>query len=354
MIGIRSDANMTIASGHIMRCLTIASELNKLGVEITLFTADHDADDLINNYSASNNGLFHHLVLNTDWQDMEGELALLTECLQVRNIRTLLVDSYQVTYDYFKALSRVCKLVYLDDLHVTSYPVDMIINYNGYALDMNYESDYVSKKLLLGLQYAPLRPQFYEDTNVCSDIPQREDRYNILLASGGGDRLGCMAAVLKEVSKRKCFEYLDFHVIIGSLAGTRDDLDKLADKYSNIILHESVTNMAEIMRSCHIALTAAGTMITECAACRLPAVFFITADNQKYETDYWKKNELMIYGGDMTGDYESAVISSVDSLELLINSPDRLSKMRLGLKTVTDGKGALRIAREIKKLCEQQ
>ena len=40
MIGIRADANEVVATGHIMRCMTIAGQLKKLGEEVIFFLAD--------------------------------------------------------------------------------------------------------------------------------------------------------------------------------------------------------------------------------------------------------------------------------------------------------------------------
>ena len=40
MIGIRVDANEIVASGHILRCITIAKEIEKHGETVLFFLAD--------------------------------------------------------------------------------------------------------------------------------------------------------------------------------------------------------------------------------------------------------------------------------------------------------------------------
>ena len=50
MIGIRCDANSIIASGHMMRCLTVAKELVRQGESVTFFMADEESGRLFDAY----------------------------------------------------------------------------------------------------------------------------------------------------------------------------------------------------------------------------------------------------------------------------------------------------------------
>ena len=47
MIAIRADANPVIGSGHIMRCISVAKEIERGGTECVFLTADHEADNLL-------------------------------------------------------------------------------------------------------------------------------------------------------------------------------------------------------------------------------------------------------------------------------------------------------------------
>ena len=47
VIGIRVDANSTVAMGHIMRCITIAKQMKYLRQKTIFFTADSYAHDLL-------------------------------------------------------------------------------------------------------------------------------------------------------------------------------------------------------------------------------------------------------------------------------------------------------------------
>ena len=47
VIGIRVDVNETVATGHIMRCITIAEQIKKLGGQVLFITADGQAEELL-------------------------------------------------------------------------------------------------------------------------------------------------------------------------------------------------------------------------------------------------------------------------------------------------------------------
>lgn len=365
MIGIRADANKEVATGHIMRCLTIAKELNKLGEDVLFFTADHEADGLLSSYNdlsdvsdvsdvISDNtdkcvsfGTIRHIVLESNWKDLESELPVLSEIIKVYGIDTLLVDSYLATYDYFKALRRICKVAYIDDLHESIFPVDMIINYNGYQSLWNYEAEYTDTKLLLGLDFAPLRPQFRLERT--KDKIFNTD-FHILLAAGGGDILHVMSSLLYKAESLDFFGECRWHVVMGSFTDNRNELILLAHKHPNIIIHEQVANMAALMSKCNIAITAAGTMLTECAAMCLPAIYYLSADNQRYEADFWSIKGQMLFAGDMQNNPSDTLKNILDNTKQLFHNRATVEQMSLELSDLVDGKGAYRIATEIKAL----
>ena len=105
VIGIRADANEAVATGHIMRCITIAEQIKKLGGQVLFITADEQAEGML-----SRAGL-EQVCLHTQWNCMEEELPVLREVLQLAGIRTLLVDSYQATPAYFEELHDFAKLL---------------------------------------------------------------------------------------------------------------------------------------------------------------------------------------------------------------------------------------------------
>ena len=352
MTGIRTDANSIIATGHMMRCITIARQIVNRGESVTFFIADDESRRLLEK-NLGDSGSINVVVLDTAWDDMESELPVLIEQLQLRNVDTLLVDSYKVTYDYFKAVSRVCRTVYIDDVHEGIYPVDMLINYSGYYDRFDYISDYKDMhghadeptKLLLGLKYAPLREQFGVSAG---DRDNNGQVFKVLLAAGGGDIHNMLPSVLKAAVENGLLDNgTEIHVVVGDYAGSAEETLGFASLYEGIIVHRSVSDMASLMGSCDLAVVAAGTMLTECAAVKLPAVFYQVADNQRYGTEYWSASDRMIYAGDVTKDKDGVIADILKYVRALEDDRDRLNKISDRIGKITDGRGAERIAEEI-------
>ncbi|SFC17018.1 UDP-2,4-diacetamido-2,4,6-trideoxy-beta-L-altropyranose hydrolase [Butyrivibrio sp. YAB3001] len=373
MIGIRTDANSVIATGHMMRCITIAKALVKLGQEVTFFIADKESETLLksgisdwnedklesSNKLNAENGSVKIVVLESNWQDMDGELDTLITKLQLFNVATLLVDSYMVTENYFDRLKDICRIAYLDDLCERAYSIDLLINYSGYSGEMGYEAKYAGRegfcktptKFLLGLKFAPLREQFYTDIE---DKEFAEEDFvndpNILLSTGGADTCEMIVPFLREVTSRGLNEKASWHVVVGDYVKEPDKIKAFIDSTEGIFMHRSVRNMAELMKKCDVAVMAAGTMLTECAATHLPTVFYQVADNQKYNVKFWKEVNGMAFAGDVSTSEDAkeiAINSICNEINDIISDAARLNAMTEGIGSITDGRGAIRIAEEL-------
>ena len=337
MIGIRADANDIVATGHIMRCMTIAEQIQKQGEKVLFFLADEYGVAMLRERG------FEYVVLHSDWENPMMEIERFAEEIEKYRIHTLLFDSYRMTKDYFAELRTSVpiwvKFAYIDDLFDDVYPVDVIINYNAYHTQFPYESSYSAyTKLCLGPGYVPLREEFGKDNL------QEGTEKSVLLSCGGGDALQSLHGILEQAVRDERFEDAKFHVVVGRYHQKKELLDKLAGDYENIVLHHNVSNMSELMEACQIAVSAAGTMLYELCAMERPTVFFITADNQRYDSDFFAENECMVFAGDIRKDREQCICRILDGMYALFNDGDMRMMMKEKLRQVTDGNGAERIA----------
>lgn len=348
-IGIRVDANDTVATGHVMRCITIAKQIISAGCRVVFFTADEYAGELLEKAGMK------YVCLHTNWNRMEEETALLRKELVKANCRKLLVDSYQVTEKYFHALSDLCKLIYMDDCFETVYPVEMVINYNAYHVRFPYKDAYADKvKLLLGTAYVPLREEFGNTETAADDLARCDDssakdmeNSHILLSSGGGDLFNALSGILLEAMRDETFRDKTFDVVVGGFNRNTEELERLAKEHSNICLHYRVEHMAELMGQCTAAVSAAGTMLFELSAMQIPTVFFVSADNQQYDHEFFAAEERMLYAGDIRETRDKCLHEICSRLKLILEDEPMRNRMKRKLYKVTDGNGAKRIAEEI-------
>ncbi|MCM1122188.1 MAG: UDP-2,4-diacetamido-2,4,6-trideoxy-beta-L-altropyranose hydrolase [Eubacterium sp.] len=362
-IGIRVDANDTIATGHVMRCITIAKQLVQAGSRVIFYTADQYAAELLTQAN------MEYVCLYTQWDDMEQEIPVLREQLIQACCDKLLVDSYRATAHYFEGLRDLCRLAYIDDCFAEVYPVDLLMNYNAYHTRFPYQSVYAGKaKLLLGTAYVPLREEFSDrsiDTEPCRETASRDVTLaatcgdlsrdhgaapHVLISSGGGDLHHAMAGILRAAMQDETLRQAVFHVVMGAFCRDVDELRQLAKEYPNIRLHERVDHMARLMRGCRAAVSAAGTMLFELSATQTPTVFFVSADNQQYDHEFFAQDGRMLYGGDIRGDRDGCIGKICAQLRRLLEDEALRTDMRRKLHEVTDGNGAGRIAVELLRL----
>ncbi len=290
MIGIRADANGKIASGHIMRCIAIAEQIENSGESVIFITADHFPDALLDEKG------FRHICLNSDWRDKFSETEALSACIRDWNINILLIDSYEVTRAYMEALHRQVKIAYIDDLYMFEYSADMVINYAIDADQMSYAGYNGSVQFLLGSRYTPLRKEFRDNR-----IQSSHEVKNVMITTGGSDTYHMTLKLASEIIKRNSCKDLCFHIVAGGFFAPQDitDLEAICSEHQNIVLHKNVKNMAEIMNQCELAVSAGGTTLAELCACGIPVICFAIADNQLGSVTGYGNHEVMVSLGDI-------------------------------------------------------
>ncbi len=328
MLYIRVDANETIATGHMMRCLSIADAAKDFGEDTTFIMADERADMLVKSKG------YHSVILHTQWDDMDGEIEKMLDIIRKNSISHLLIDSYQVTEKYLMSLSEETKVTYIDDLDKFIYPVDTLICYAAYYDKFNYASKYSDTKLLLGTKYVPLRREFCGLKKKL--IHDRIER--ILVLSGGTDRMNVLQQILDAAVS---FENIHIDAICGIYNPNFDMLCKRYDSCENISLHRSTDNIISYMQSADVAISAGGTTLYELCACGTPTISYIIADNQIDNASWFAENGVIALAGDARKDDIDTNLN-----EILEKYRDSAYRRMLSekMQQIVDGHGAERIA----------
>lgn len=340
MLIFRADGNAELGSGHVMRCLSIADAARRLGEDCLFVTASGDFEGVIAARGHKN------YILHTDYRNMGSEDFL--PFLRPYPLTALFVDSYFVSEPYLSHLAGHCrnvgaKLIYVDDLAAFPYPCDLLLNYNIYARAADYGRLYAGRQmpgLLLGTAYAPLREEF---ANLAARAV-REEASDIFISTGGADSEHMAVELLQAAGQ---WPYT-FHVVIGSLNRDRELLHKLSEGCGNIVLHENVTSMSSLMRSCDVAISAAGSTLYELCAAQTPTVTYVLADNQKPGAAGFSAHGIMENAGDVRelGNRKLAekLVCSAASLAKDANARRRIIR---AMQDVTDGCGAERLLQDL-------
>lgn len=341
---IRTDGNEIVATGHVMRCLSIAEQLRKAGIEVIFLLADDKMFPILHEKR------FRTKILDTKWNDLEKETDILIRYLREQDAEVLLLDSYYITEEYLQNLSKYIRIVYIDDLNKFAYPVHTILHYAPFADVEKYKQfqqiDGRSTRFLIGGQYIPLREEF--------DLKKRvikKEVHKVLITTGGTDRLNMAGIILERAQKESIWGKLEFHVVVGPFFQNKEKLYQMKEKYENIILHKNVKKMSELMRDCDIAVSAGGSTLYEICACGTPCICFEIADNQN-GASVWEEKGYMMYAGNAYMEKQNCIERCIRSIQTYCESYSLRCECSEKMQELVDGKGAGRIAEYIVDMLE--
>lgn len=332
MLYIRADMNQQIATGHIMRCLSIADAARNLNEETVFIVADRQAVSLLESRG------YAYIVLETEWNHLENELPKLESIISEYNIDKLLIDSYMVTEKYLQCVSQITYTIYIDDLNMFHYPVDSIISYANYADEFCYEKKYEQTELLLGTKFAPLKPEFSD----CLPKRIRDKAEYLLIICGGTDNYHIILNVLNGIDMNL---FKKVSIICGRYS---QDYETIKEKYmhnSSIQIMRSVDGMKEFFEAADIVISAAGTTLYELCAVGTPTISYTLADNQIRNATRFQKDGIIDYAGDVRfGNYVKQIKVLLGKMR---EDKDYRKHKAVSMQKLIDGKGAKRIAEHI-------
>lgn len=341
MLYIRADGNTTIGMGHVMRCLSIAEAAYSLTGKRPVFIS---ADDTCLSMIESRG--FEAVVLHTDYREMESELPRLSKLLEKND--SILVDSYQATVVYYRQLKNLCRVACMEDMG-EPYPVDLLINYNIYgpefrqSYEQNRGTGIAPDKVLLGVQYMPLREAFRQDIT----YQIRNAVTDVMITTGGSDPYFAAGALTDCLINSKEITGVIYHVVSGPFNRFTGELRANYNTVENVVIHESVQDMKALMKQCDVVITATGSTIYEVSALGVPMICFYFAENQRQGAEALARLTDIVNAGCFAENKEKTVENVCKALVRCIREKSYREKLYCQEKQLVDGNGALRIAYEI-------
>jgi len=362
MFYIRADGNSAIGIGHVMRCLSIAEAAVTIGAEKPVFLlADASCLDMV-----ADRG-FPARILGTDYRKMQSEIGILSKFLKKEDV--ILVDSYQVSVEYYTKLRKLCKVACLEDMG-DAYPVDLLINYNIYAprLLQNYEQDNPPDRVLLGVEYMPLREMFQRDM----DYVIKDRVTDVMITTGGSDPCFAAGSILEGIwakaddfggsesyddDRQKSSKYtvlnhtgIRYHVISGPFNSFATELKSKCAARKQVEVHENVSDMKALMRQCDVVITATGSTVYEVSALGVPMICFYFAENQKQGAKELARLTEIVDAGGFAKEKDRVVSHILEALVRCVCDKEYRERLSQQERSLVDGKGAVRVAEQILKL----
>ena len=333
MIGIRADANDRIAMGHLMRCMSIAKQLKNRNKDVIFLISEDYAGGFISENE------FDYICLHNQYNQKAEELEYLIKIIKQKGIDRLILDSYEVTYEYMSKLRQVTKLIYIDDLDQFRYPADIIINYiYGLGMSSYSKRGYTNEQFLIGSRYVPLRLEFSQKR-----IDIKEDVSAIFITTGGTDEFDIITGILGKLQSSQLKDSVKY-VVTGKFYKNIEKLRNICLQDNTIKNYHDVSDICSIMHKCDLAISAGGTTVAELCACGIPTVCFSMADNQLAGTKAYSQAGLVLYAGDVRSGREDVLRTIVQKAELLKQDYSLRECIGRNAKKAIDGKGAFRIA----------
>jgi UDP-2,4-diacetamido-2,4,6-trideoxy-beta-L-altropyranose hydrolase len=352
----RVDASLQIGTGHVMRCLTLATALRDRGAGCRFVCRDHEGNLLVRirqaGFETAALPLDSHAspptepdgitLAHADWlgATWETDAEETIEAIAEDRPDWVIVDHYALDVRWESALRPFCgKIMAIDDLADRQHDCDLLLDQNSVA-DFAHRYDALVPShcaRLLGPEYALLQPQYAE---LHPRTPPRLGPIRrILVFFGGADNHNLTG---RTVSAFLALERpdVDLDVIINPDVPHVGAIREQAKGHENIILHENLPSLAPLMVKADLAIGAGGVTSWERCCLGLPSLVITLAENQKPIAAELARQGLVRWLGNHDAVDESGLTTA---LRNLFEDEEIWDCSRRCMELV-DGQGAERVA----------
>ncbi|EES4628703.1 UDP-2,4-diacetamido-2,4,6-trideoxy-beta-L-altropyranose hydrolase [Escherichia coli] len=354
---LRVDSSLSIGSGHIIRCINIATMLRKMGAECIFITKNHkgniiskirQADFLFEVMSVLEEPEYY-ISNEKEWlngrqsDDAVQFSSLLSQYSQKPDI--IIVDHYSLDSEWeiiVKQNFPQARLVVIDDLCNRKHHCDLLIDQTYLRHKHEYaELILPETKILTGTKFALVNTDFYKFRNESIIRKKNLKRpLKLMITMGGVDANNITGKVLQYLEEINYKNIQKITVIIGSKCPHRTEICELTrnSKY-NIQVVIDISNMAELMLEHDFAIGALGGTTWERCVMGLPAVNIAIARNQHTVAQNLSKSGAIVLYSDKFK--KSEFSNALDNL--MANYYQQSNLVRI----ICDGHGLYRIVQEI-------
>lgn len=354
---IRCDASISIGSGHVIRCRTLARELKRCGAEV-IFLCRRQPGDLITLLEAEfsvivlpeqalalcdgldGRDLYDSWLGCTQEQDATQCLDALSET-GIKSATWLVTDHYGLDAIWERQMisglagsEALTKLMVIDDLADRPHQADLLLDQNffGEASEYRYRGLVPPQcQQLLGPRFALLGPEYAQLHPL---VPPRTELRRVLVFFGGVDPLNLTAQALEALLDPAVAD-LAVDVVLGLQSPHHAKVEELVNVSLNTTLHAPQASLAGLIARADLAIGAVGATSWERACLSLPCISVPFASNQIPVSKILAQHEFI-----RLIEFSSEMFCSrlTDELTFFCNS-DYIHRVSLACGSLTKGDG---------------
>jgi UDP-2,4-diacetamido-2,4,6-trideoxy-beta-L-altropyranose hydrolase len=300
-IAIRVDSSLSMGSGHVMRCMALASELKDRGGEVVFLCRElrgnmipyiRELGHKVIVLNKTENGRpFDQAEEHDEWLSVNWASDARACLKHVREfgVDTVIVDSYSLNISWEAEMSEyVENIVSIDDL-CRDHHCEMLIDQSLLRTSREYRDRIPHSSLALcGSHFAILRREFQENRKMALEKRKTTDSVRtIMISLGGADERNDTLKVLKHLYDSTVMKSVEkVLVILGAQCRNQTVIENYLNSYSfSFELHVASREMAKLMCQTDLAIGAPGVTSIERCCLGLPSLLYCVADNQKNNAD---------------------------------------------------------------------
>lgn len=292
-VAFRCDSSTELGSGHVMRCLSLASRIRKYDPNISFY-----CQKLPGNVA----GLIEKAGFSVRWVENE-------DFETAPDLKLFVIDHYNLDALTETKFRKKAPVFVIDDLHNRKHDCDYLLD-TTYRENKNVYENLVPPtcRMFLGPQYSLLREEFIKTKRNLKNFTKK---YDFFVFFGGTDYSGETLRFLNNVETT-----LKVAVIVGTANSKINEIKNL-NPASNIHIYIQPDNVAELLAQSQFYFGSGGTVTWERLYLELNGVVFSVAENQKEINQNLAKLNLQIDGGDaQKADYQTLFKPPSDLLKV--------------------------------------
>lgn len=353
----RADASLQIGSGHVMRCLTLASVLRDRGADCHFVCREHSGNllglirqqgfnaiglPLADSSDSACRALCATPLAHAEWlgESPQTDAEQTLTAIRGEFVDWLVVDHYALDSEWEQVFKSACgRVLVIDDLADRNHTCDLLLDQNLVARMTDRYRGKVSGacRQLVGPRFALLQPHY---AALHARVPPREGVVrSVFIYFGGADNANLTGKTISAFLDLDR-EDVQLDVVINPDGPHAPAIRQQVQDLAQVRLHTRLPSLSHLMMRADIAVGAGGATSWERCCLGLPALVVTLAENQRAIAAELHERGLVRWLGHVTDVDEERLKQAL--CEVLDGQFDAAWSERC--HAVVDGRGAQRVS----------